>query len=199
VFFFTFVDADKVNFLNYHERLLQLVRVGGLIAYDNTLWGGSVVAIPASRSPPPPGSSMRPSPPTAAPASASSPSPTGSRCAAASPDHQRPLPSPRRRAVPVMTLASTGKWPWFGLWNNELISSVKIKSRMCCYRGDELPCPCAMFHLFVENLLFSHVALARPATMPAASSWRRRGGLGPWALGLGSRARVLRWAASSRM
>ncbi|RLM86835.1 hypothetical protein C2845_PM04G19450 [Panicum miliaceum] len=45
-FDFAFVDADKVNFLNYHERLLQLVRVGGLIAYDNTLWGGSVVAIP---------------------------------------------------------------------------------------------------------------------------------------------------------
>ncbi|XP_066399638.1 tricin synthase 1-like isoform X1 [Miscanthus floridulus] len=37
-FDFAFVDADKVNFLNYHERLLQLVRVGGLIAYDNTLW-----------------------------------------------------------------------------------------------------------------------------------------------------------------
>ncbi|KAG2644153.1 hypothetical protein PVAP13_2KG409900 [Panicum virgatum] len=45
-FDFAFVDADKVNFLNYHERLLQLVRVGGLIAYDNTLWGGSVVATP---------------------------------------------------------------------------------------------------------------------------------------------------------
>jgi caffeoyl-CoA O-methyltransferase len=35
-----------VNFLNYHERLLQLLRVGGLIAYDNTLWGGSVAASP---------------------------------------------------------------------------------------------------------------------------------------------------------
>lgn len=45
-FDFAFVDADKVNFLNYHERLLQLVRVGGLIAYDNTLWGGSVAASP---------------------------------------------------------------------------------------------------------------------------------------------------------
>nr|CAB3453735.1 unnamed protein product [Digitaria exilis] len=45
-FDFAFVDADKVNFLNYHERLLQLVRVGGIIAYDNTLWGGSVAAAP---------------------------------------------------------------------------------------------------------------------------------------------------------
>ncbi|KAJ3677578.1 hypothetical protein LUZ60_003302 [Juncus effusus] len=40
---FAYVDADKVNFLNYHERLLELVHVGGVIAYDNTLWGGSVV------------------------------------------------------------------------------------------------------------------------------------------------------------
>lgn len=43
-FDFAFVDADKANFGNYHERLLRLVRVGGLIAYDNTLWGGSVAA-----------------------------------------------------------------------------------------------------------------------------------------------------------
>ncbi|KAL8136571.1 hypothetical protein V2J09_002572 [Rumex salicifolius] len=27
---------------NYHERLLKLVKAGGLILYDNTLWGGSV-------------------------------------------------------------------------------------------------------------------------------------------------------------
>ncbi|KAK3133641.1 hypothetical protein QOZ80_6AG0539180 [Eleusine coracana subsp. coracana] len=45
-FDFAFVDADKVNFLNYHERLLRLVRVGGLIAYDNTLWSGTVAAPP---------------------------------------------------------------------------------------------------------------------------------------------------------
>ncbi|KAK3130359.1 hypothetical protein QOZ80_6BG0492500 [Eleusine coracana subsp. coracana] len=45
-FDFAFVDADKVNFLNYHERLLRLVRVGGLVAYDNTLWSGKVAAPP---------------------------------------------------------------------------------------------------------------------------------------------------------
>lgn len=45
-FDFAFVDADKVNFVNYHERLLRLVRVGGLIAYDNTLWSGTVAAPP---------------------------------------------------------------------------------------------------------------------------------------------------------
>ncbi|RDX96965.1 putative caffeoyl-CoA O-methyltransferase At4g26220 [Mucuna pruriens] len=42
-FDFAFVDADKDNYWNYHERLLKLVKIGGLIIYDNTLWGGSVV------------------------------------------------------------------------------------------------------------------------------------------------------------
>ena len=41
---FAFVDADKDNYVNYHERLVQLVKVGGVIAYDNTLWFGSVAA-----------------------------------------------------------------------------------------------------------------------------------------------------------
>lgn len=41
-FDFAFVDADKANYLNYHERLLNLVKIGGVIAYDNTLWGGTV-------------------------------------------------------------------------------------------------------------------------------------------------------------
>ncbi|XP_075485932.1 flavonoid 3',5'-methyltransferase-like [Primulina tabacum] len=41
-FDFAFVDADKDNYINYHEELLKLVKVGGIIAYDNTLWGGTV-------------------------------------------------------------------------------------------------------------------------------------------------------------
>nr|ACN40635.1 unknown [Picea sitchensis] len=45
-FDFVFVDADKDNYLNYHRRLIDLVKVGGVIAYDNTLWNGSVVAPP---------------------------------------------------------------------------------------------------------------------------------------------------------
>ena len=41
-FDFVFIDADKSNYLNYYERSLQLVRVGGLIAIDNVLWSGRV-------------------------------------------------------------------------------------------------------------------------------------------------------------
>ncbi|XP_015696187.1 tricin synthase 2-like [Oryza brachyantha] len=41
-FDFAFVDADKGSYVEYHERLLRLVRAGGVLAYDNTLWGGSV-------------------------------------------------------------------------------------------------------------------------------------------------------------
>lgn len=41
-FDFAFTDADKENYLNYHERLIKLVKVGGLLVYDNTLWGGRV-------------------------------------------------------------------------------------------------------------------------------------------------------------
>nr|CAD1827691.1 unnamed protein product [Ananas comosus var. bracteatus] len=43
-FDFAFVDADKDNYLNYHERLVRLVRPGGVIGYDNTLWCGTVAA-----------------------------------------------------------------------------------------------------------------------------------------------------------
>jgi predicted O-methyltransferase YrrM len=42
-FDFAFIDADKANYANYYECCLKLVRRGGLIAADNTLWGGSVV------------------------------------------------------------------------------------------------------------------------------------------------------------
>ncbi|KAF9673794.1 hypothetical protein SADUNF_Sadunf10G0060900 [Salix dunnii] len=41
-FDFAFVDADKDNYKNYHEQLLKLVKIGGMIAYDNTLWYGMV-------------------------------------------------------------------------------------------------------------------------------------------------------------
>uniref|UniRef100_A0A2N9J7P8 Caffeoyl-CoA O-methyltransferase n=1 Tax=Fagus sylvatica TaxID=28930 RepID=A0A2N9J7P8_FAGSY len=44
-FDFAFVDADKDNYWNYHEKLMKLVKVGGIVVYDNTLWGG-YVALP---------------------------------------------------------------------------------------------------------------------------------------------------------
>ncbi|MGN6755384.1 MAG: class I SAM-dependent methyltransferase [Thermomicrobiales bacterium] len=42
-FDFAFIDADKRNYANYYERALQLVRPGGLIVVDNTLWHGRVL------------------------------------------------------------------------------------------------------------------------------------------------------------
>jgi caffeoyl-CoA O-methyltransferase len=42
-FDFVFIDADKPNYSKYYERCLALLRKGGLIAVDNTLWGGSVI------------------------------------------------------------------------------------------------------------------------------------------------------------
>jgi len=42
-FDFAFIDADKENYGAYYERCLQLVRAGGLIAIDNTLWSGAVI------------------------------------------------------------------------------------------------------------------------------------------------------------
>ena len=42
-FDFAFIDADKSNYLAYYERALTLLRVGGLIVIDNTLWSGRVI------------------------------------------------------------------------------------------------------------------------------------------------------------
>ena len=41
-FDFAFIDADKSNYENYYERALLLLRGGGLIAIDNTIWSGKV-------------------------------------------------------------------------------------------------------------------------------------------------------------
>jgi predicted O-methyltransferase YrrM len=39
---FAFIDADKTGYLAYYERLMKLLRPGGLIVVDNTLWSGRV-------------------------------------------------------------------------------------------------------------------------------------------------------------
>lgn len=41
-FDFIFIDADKQNYITYYEMALRLLRKGGMIAVDNTLWSGAV-------------------------------------------------------------------------------------------------------------------------------------------------------------
>ncbi len=41
-FDFAFIDADKEGYDAYYERALELLRTGGLITLDNTLWEGKV-------------------------------------------------------------------------------------------------------------------------------------------------------------
>jgi predicted O-methyltransferase YrrM len=41
-FDFAFIDADKENYDANYERVLRLLRPGGLIVIDNVLWGGWV-------------------------------------------------------------------------------------------------------------------------------------------------------------
>lgn len=41
-FDFAFVDADKENYDAYYEQCLKLLRKGGVVAFDNTLWNGKV-------------------------------------------------------------------------------------------------------------------------------------------------------------
>jgi caffeoyl-CoA O-methyltransferase len=39
---FAFIDADKENYDGYYERILRLLKPGGLLLIDNVLWGGRV-------------------------------------------------------------------------------------------------------------------------------------------------------------
>lgn len=38
-----FIDADKVNYSNYYQAVLPMVRAGGVILVDNVLYGGEVL------------------------------------------------------------------------------------------------------------------------------------------------------------
>lgn len=42
-FDFVFLDADKVNYSNYYEKVLPMLRSGGIIIIDNVLWSGDVL------------------------------------------------------------------------------------------------------------------------------------------------------------
>ena len=42
-FDFTLVDADKESYQRYYELVLKLLRPGGLVAFDNVLWHGTVI------------------------------------------------------------------------------------------------------------------------------------------------------------
>ena len=39
-----FIDADKENYSNYYDAIFPLIRPGGLMAIDNVLWSGRVLA-----------------------------------------------------------------------------------------------------------------------------------------------------------
>ncbi|MEJ6756213.1 MAG: class I SAM-dependent methyltransferase, partial [Crocinitomicaceae bacterium] len=38
-----FIDADKSNYLNYYNMIINKVRKGGYIILDNVLWSGKVL------------------------------------------------------------------------------------------------------------------------------------------------------------
>ncbi|WP_422362444.1 O-methyltransferase [Reichenbachiella sp.] len=41
-----FIDADKVNYLNYYELVLNKMNPGGFVIADNILWSGKVTSSP---------------------------------------------------------------------------------------------------------------------------------------------------------
>ena len=41
-----FIDADKSNYSNYFDLIIDKMRPGGVILSDNVLWSGKVTAVP---------------------------------------------------------------------------------------------------------------------------------------------------------
>ena len=42
-FDFAFIDADKINYLEYYKRIITLIKANGIIVLDNMLWSGEVL------------------------------------------------------------------------------------------------------------------------------------------------------------
>ena len=42
IFDIVFIDADKFNYINYYENVIELIKKNGLIIIDNVLWHGEV-------------------------------------------------------------------------------------------------------------------------------------------------------------
>jgi len=42
IFDIIFIDADKNNYTNYYDKVIQMTKSGGLIIIDNVLWHGEV-------------------------------------------------------------------------------------------------------------------------------------------------------------
>ena len=42
IFDIIFIDADKNNYINYYDKVIQMTKSGGLIIIDNVLWHGEV-------------------------------------------------------------------------------------------------------------------------------------------------------------
>ena len=41
-FDFAFIDADKANYCEYYDLIISMMKNGGIICIDNTLWKGKV-------------------------------------------------------------------------------------------------------------------------------------------------------------
>jgi caffeoyl-CoA O-methyltransferase len=48
VFELIFIDADKINYVAYYRRALELIAPRGVILIDNVLWNGDVLKNPPS-------------------------------------------------------------------------------------------------------------------------------------------------------